>query len=252
METNQPDEAKLVPAPTRPTRQRLWKRLALWGIGLAVAYLVIAYLVLPRLWLHYSHRHPNFDDVPGITSTRDGIPGDPLNVALIGTEAQLKKIMLGAKWYPADPLTLRSSLEIAEASVLKRRYDDAPVSNLYLFGRKEDLAFEQPVGDSPRHRHHVRFWRTEKVDPAGRPVWVGSAIYDDRVGLNRDTGQITHHTAPDIDAERDKLFHDLTETGDLTEVYFIDGFHKELKGKNGGGDPWFTDGRLEVGVIRDQ
>jgi hypothetical protein len=252
METNQPDEAKPVPASTLPKRRRLWKRLALWGVGLVALYLVIAYLVLPRLWLRYSHRHPSFDDLPGITSTADGIPGDPLNVALIGTETQLKKIMLAAKWYPADALTLRSSLEIAAASVLKKPYDDAPVSNLYLFGRKEDLAFEQPVGDSPRHRHHVRFWRTEKVDPDGRPVWVGSAIFDDRVGLSRDTGQITHHTAPNIDAERDKLFHDLKETGDLSEVYFIDGFHKELEGKNGGGDPWFTDGRLEVGVIRDQ
>jgi len=35
----------------------------------------------------------------------------------------------------------------------------------------------------------------------------------------------------------DILFHDLKETGDLSEVYFIDGFHKELKGRNGGGDP---------------
>src|SRR5262249_4774795 len=42
---------------------------------------------------------------------------------------------------------------MAEAAVLKRKYEDAPVSNLYLFGRKEDLAFEQPVGDNPRVSH---------------------------------------------------------------------------------------------------
>ena len=47
------------------------------------------------------------------------------------------------------------------------------MTNLYLFGRKEDLAFEQPVGDSPRHRHHVRFWRAEKAAADARPVWVG-------------------------------------------------------------------------------
>jgi hypothetical protein len=93
-------------------------------------------------------------------------------------------------------LTLDSCLEIAEASVLKRPYDDAPVSNLYLFGRKQDLAFEQAVGGDPRHRHHVRFWRTDDVDTDGRPVWVGSAVYDERVGLSRTTGQVTHVTAP--------------------------------------------------------
>ena len=99
-------------------------------------------------------------------------------MALIGTETDVKRDMLAAKWYPADPLTLRSCLKIASATMLKRPYDDAPVSNLYLFGRKEDLAFEQPVGDNPRKRHHVRFWRSEKIDPDGRPVWVGSATFD--------------------------------------------------------------------------
>ena len=150
--------------------------------------------------------HPSLDDVPDITETKTGIPGDPINVSLIGTEAELKRIMLAAKWYPADPLTLRSCLKIADASVLKRPYADAPVSNLYLFGRKEDLAFEQPVGPNPRQRHHVRFWHPEKTTPTAGP-WIGSAVYDRRVGLSRTTGQITHLTAADIDAERDYLFH---------------------------------------------
>jgi hypothetical protein len=28
----------------------------------------------------------------------------------------------------------------------------------------EDLAFEEPVGGSPKEGHHVRFWRREKMD----------------------------------------------------------------------------------------
>ena len=236
--------------PPPPKRKRLWKRLAVLGGGLLAVYLLMAYVLLPAFWTRYAHRHPTLDDVPGITRTGNDMPGDALNVALIGTEAELKKLMLAAHWHLADPLTLRNDLKIAEASVLKRPYDDAPVSSLYLFGRKEDLAFEQPVGKDPRKRHHVRFWRAPKEDSDGRPVWVGSAVFDDRVGISRETGQVTHHTAPDIDAERDYLFHDLQATGDLAEVYFIDGFHKVLKGRNGDGDPWYTDGRLEVGVVR--
>ncbi len=76
-----------------------------------------------------------------------------------------------------------------------------PVSNLFLFGRKADLAFEKPLGDSPRERHHVRFWRTEKTH-AGRPAWIGSAAFDIGVELSRTTGQVTHHISPDSDAER--------------------------------------------------
>ena len=225
------------------------RRIAIGLTTLLLTYLVVAYLVMPLVWTWYVRDHPTLDAVPHITFTADGLPGDPLNVALIGTETALKKILLAAKWDQADPLTLRSSLEIAEAAILERPYVDAPVSNLYLWGRKEDLAFEQPVGDNPRQRHHVRFWRADQVDRDGRPVWVGAAIYDTSVGFNDTTGQITHHTAADIDAERDKLFRDLKQTGDLSEVYTIQGFHKILQGRNGGGDPWHTDGGLAVGVI---
>ena len=225
------------------------RRIVIGLPTLLVAYLVVAYLVMPVVWSWYVWDHPTLDAIPHITSTADGLPGDPLNVALIGTETALKKMLLAAKWDQADPLTFRSSLEIAEAAVLDRPYADAPVSNLYLWGRKEDLAFEQPVGDNPRQRHHVRLWRADQVDRDGRPMWVGAAIYDTRVGFSDTTGQITHHTAADIDAERDKLLHDLKQTGDLSEVYTIKEFHKMLRGRNGGGDPWHTDGGLAVGVI---
>jgi LssY C-terminus len=245
------DNATTPPQTTSPTppKRITVRRVATLIVALLLVYFAGAYLVLPALWVRYAHRHPAFDDIPRITFTGDDHPGDPLNVALIGTENELKKIMVAAKWYPADPLTLRSCLEIAEASVLKRPYDDAPVSNLYLFGRKEDLAFEQPVGDNPRERHHVRLWRTEHLDPDGRPIWVGGAIFDKRVGLSHTTGQITHHTAADIDTERDYLFHDLAQTKGLSECFVVDGFHKILEGKNGGGDPWHTDGKLYAGVI---
>jgi hypothetical protein len=252
METIATAEAKQQPASTPPQHRSRWKRLAILFGSLVLLWFIVAYLIMPAALRYYAHRHPALDDIPGITHTANGSPGDPINVALIGTEDELKKIMRAAKWYSADPLSLRNDLKIAADSVLKRPFDKAPVSNLYLWGRKQDLAFEQSVGDSPRHRHHVRFWRSDKKAPDGRPIWVGSAIYDKRVGFSRRTGQITHVTGPDIDAERDLLFRDLKQTGDLSEVYFVDGFHKVLKGKNGGGDPWYTDGRLEVGVIRQE
>jgi hypothetical protein len=236
------------PSPPSP-RRTLWRRLALFFASVIGVYLVAAYLLVPFGWKRYEHRHPSLEDLPGITYTGAGIPGDPLNVALIGTKEEVLQILLLAKWHPADPLTFHSSVKIAVDSVLKRPDEQAPVSHLYLFGRKEDLAFEQSVGNSPRHRHHVRFWQTDKVNADGRPVWVGSAVYDERVGLSRTTGQVTHVTAADVDAERDYLFQCLAGTGELAEWYAIDGFHKQLQGRNGGGDPWHTDGRLFVGVI---
>lgn len=228
-------------------RRRHWLKVLL---GAVTAYMVVAYLLLPFAWEFYARRHPAFDDHPRITETSDGHPGDPLNVSLIGTQEQLTAVMTAAGWYPAAALGLKSDLEFAADTMFSRPDDEAPVSRLYLFGRVEDLAFEQPVGNNPRQRHHVRFWKTESRGPDGRPIWIGSASYDQRVGLSHTTGQITHHIAPDLDTERDHLFHDLSTTGELTEVSAVAGFHQQLTGRNGGGDPWHTDGQLLVGVIR--
>jgi hypothetical protein len=241
-------DAGTTSAPAKKWSRR--KRFAVYALLILLTWFLVAYLFIPDLWKRYARSHPAFEDMPGVTYTADGIPADPINVALVGTKSEVIKIMLAAKWYPADPLTLRSCLEMAEAAVFKREYDDAPVSNEFLFGRKQDLAFEQAVGDNPRHRHHVRFWESDKRDADGRPIWIGAAIFDKRVGLSRTTGQFTHETAPDVDAERDLLFKDLERTGDLSEVTIVHTFHKVLEGRNGEGNPWYTDGDLYEGVIK--
>ena len=193
--------------------------------------------------------HPALANAPRVTHAPNGVPGDPVNLAFIGSEEDLHLGLLAAKWAPADPITLKSSVRIVGDTVFRRSYVDAPVSNLLLWGRKQDFAFERAVGKDPRQRHHVRFWRADKVDSLGRPLWFGAATYDTRVGFKQRTVKLTHHIAPDVDTERDKVIRDVKETGDLVDFFWIDGFHDKLRGKNGGGDPWFTDGRLAVGVI---
>jgi hypothetical protein len=221
-----------------------WARIVL---GIALAYFVVAYLILPRLWKHHEMRHAVFDDSPRLTQTASDIPGDPLNIALVGTEEEVIRAMTAARWDPADALTFRNSVRIVVDTVLRKPDDQAPVSNLYLFGRKEDLAFEKPVGNSPKQRHHVRFWKL--VRPYDdRPAWIGSAAYDIRVELSRTTGQVTHHISPDIDAERDLLVADL-KNAIHAQIDWLDGFHTQLQGRNGGGDPWRTDGRLAIVIL---
>lgn len=242
---NRDDESNMNEVDRLAGRWR-WARLVFFAV---LGYLIAAYIILPLIWRFYVHRHPALDDVPGITQTKSGIPGDPLNVGLIGTEEEIKTLMEAAQWKPADPLSLRADVRIAEDTVLDKSYDEAPVSSLYLFGRKEDLAYEQSVGDNPRKRHHVRFWKTETLNSDGRPFWVGGATYDERVGLSHTTGEVTHHIDGNIDAERDHLVECWKQTAKLSEVYFVDDFHKDREGKNGGGDHWYTDGRLAVGVI---
>lgn len=221
-----------------------------WLITTLVAlYLAVAYLALPTAWRVVERRHPALADAPRITRTKNGIPGDPLNIALVATESELHRGVLAAGWLPADPITLESSLRIAADSVFRRSYPEAPVSNLYVWGRKQDLAFEQAAGNDPRKRHHVRFWRSDRLESDGRPLWMGAATFDAHVGFSHTTGQITHHIASDVDAERDKLLADLQRAGRLSAVEWDDGFQPQHRGRNGGGDRWVTDGRLPIAIF---
>jgi hypothetical protein len=232
-----------------PGPRRRWPRRAVHAAVITlVVYLALAYIVLPALWRHYDH-HPGLALAPKTTQTRNDIPGDPLNVAVIGQQHEVVKALLLAHWFPADPTTLRTSLRIAESVVFDREYKTAPVSNLYLFGRRQDLAFEKPATRSPRKRNHVRLWRSTDRGSDGRPLWLGAATFDTSVGVSHYTGQVTHHIAPDVDAERDDLMGDLANAGQLVRLYQVTGVGPTLAGRNGGGDWYYTDGEMDVGVI---
>jgi hypothetical protein len=228
-------------------RHRRVRRAAWLALLVVAAYALIAYLVLPAFWTHYEHQR-GLAALPMVTRTAQGIPGDPINVGLVGDSKDVVCAMHAAGWYPADPVTLRSSIEIAGSVLLDRPYRGAPVSNLYYLGRREDLAFEKPDGNSADRRHHVRFWKVLDAGQENRPVWLGDATFDASVGVSRYTGAITHHIAADVDAERKFLATDLEIAGMVDAKYQVTGVGPTVAGHNGGGDPYYTDG--EVWILR--
>ena len=216
--------------------------------GVAISYVLLAYVLLPLLWTHHE-REPGLASLPMVTRTASGIPGDALNVGLVGSKEDVLPAMHAAGWFPADPITLRTSIEIIGSVALDRPYHDAPVSPLYYDGKKEQFAFEKPDGRSADKRHHVRFWLVLEKGTDGRPVWLGSVTFDRGVGFSHDTGQVTHHIGPDIDAERDLLMHDLGEAGMVQTFFQISGTGPTLFGRNGEGDPYYTDGEIDVASL---
>lgn len=190
----------------------------------------------------FARRWPALASIGARSYTHKHQPGDPLNFAFAGSEDDLQRLMERAGWYPADPITFRSSLRITVDSLARRPYVDAPISNLYVQGRKQDLAFEQPATSNPSKRHHVRFWQV------GAGMWIGGATYDVSIGITHANGHhVTHHIAADIDVERDKLLANVERAGGVT-IIWINDFATERTGRNGGGDLFFTDGRLALAV----
>ena len=223
-----------------------------WGWFLVLFFVlfwvVLAYLVLPRL-----HRILTSIYVPdyfiGRARTSDGLLGDPINLALVGTEAQLHEAMTRSGWIRADPVTLASSWRIITSTIFRRSYDEAPVSPLLLFGHQQDLAYQQEVAGNPAKRHHVRFWRCPDgwLLPGGhRADWLAAGTFDRAVGFSLFTLQITHKIDADTDTERDHIVETLQAGGPGIEVRVIEDFSTGYHSRNGGGDSIETDGDLPV------
>jgi LssY C-terminus len=222
------------------------KRWAFTILATLVAlYVVVSYVVLPATWARVEHE-PGLAKHTMLTATAQGIPGGPINVGLIGDREDVVRAFHAAGWYPADPITLRTSVEIIGSVLLDRPYKTAPVSPLFFDGRREDLAFEKPEGSSADRRQHVRMWLMLASGAEARPVWLGSATFDSGVTLSRDTGEVTHRIAPNVDAERDRLIAGLNDALMVTGLYQMKGTGPTLTGRNGEGDPYYSDGEIWV------
>ena len=204
-------------------------------LAVALTYAIAAYVVLPyavRMGLKILHRKR----VPSYTTTGDGLPGDPVNVLLIGTLQQLRAAFLIAGWAQADTLGLASSCRMIRAFMLNSPYPTAPFSTLYLFGRGQDIGFQKSIDNSPRKRHHVRFWalgldraeatigtarfwRNTSCPPDNEPaVWVGAGTRDTGFSLTALTFQVTHATDSDTNVERDFIIAELNGKGIIKDV----------------------------------
>jgi hypothetical protein len=224
-----------------------WRRVALAALVL-VAAIGLAPAMVPRAFVHYEHA-PALESVPKQTTNARHVPGDPVNVALVGTEPEVLNAFQKAGWARADPLSWRSRMAIAR-SVLRHLPDStAPVSPLFLYGRVEDLAFEREVGPSAAQRHHIRLWQVPGLSLDGRPVWIGDATYDARAGISHRGLHPTHHIARDIDQERDTVLANLAAAGQLAGRFQVTGIGPRIGARNAEGDAYDTDGEMAVGIL---
>lgn len=191
-----------------------------WFLALAVTYGIAAYIILPRI-VRMGLKILQRKRVPRYTITGDGLPGDPVNLVLAGTLQQLRAAFATAGWSEADRLGLTSSWRMVRAFVFNSAYPTAPFSTLYLFGRGQDIGFQKAIDDSPRKRHHIRFWaldialaeatwgtarfwlNTDRPPNNANVYWVGAGTKDTGFSLTQLTFQVTHATDSDTNAERD-------------------------------------------------
>lgn len=224
-----------------------------WAILFLILFWgMLAYLVLPRL-----HRILTTIYVPdyfiGRTRTGDGLLGDPVNLALMGTGEQICAAMERAHWVKAHPITAKSSWAMITSTLRRQSYPEAPVSPLLLFGKQQAFAYQQEVDGNPKQRHHVRFWPCPDgwLLPGGERVeWLAAGTFDTSVGLSFFTLQITHRIDANTDIERDYIVDTVCEANQAASIRVLEDFSSGYHARNGGGDSIRTDGALPVIDLR--
>jgi LssY-like putative type I secretion system component LssY len=232
-------------------------------LAVALTYGVAAYLILPRA-VRMGLKILQRKRVPRFAITGDGLPGDPVNLVLIGTLQQLRAAFAAAGWSEADPLGVASSWRMIRAFVFNSPYPTAPFSTLYLFGRGQDIGFQKAIDNSPRKRHHIRFWalslsraeatvgvasfwlNTDRPPRHEHVLWVGAGTRDTGFSLTQLTFQITHATDADTNAERDYIIAELQKSKVIADVNsYQSGQHLPVKQVN----HYITDGEVAVASL---
>src|SRR5260221_8788213 len=208
---------------------------------LGILFVLFAALIGVVLFYPYTS---NFPAYPKITHTQSGAAGDPINTLFVGSKNQIMQSFQKAGWLLPDPITPQTSAKIAADSLAHRSYPTAPVSNLYVFGRVQDLAFEKPTNDV-QNRGHIRIWKTDTLI-GGQPLWVGAASYDSGIELSGTSHLPTHHIAPTVDLERNTVGADLEKTGLAKEEADAAFTPPIVYARNGGGDYYESDGDVLV------
>ena len=209
------------------------------GIAILITYALGAYVFAPALHRVFRIIRPP-KHLPIYSVTPDGLASDPLNIGIVATRKELMECMEKAGWYVADPHSIRNTIRMVLAVVLGRSYETAPVSSLYLFGRKQDIAFEIPIGGTPSTRHHVRFWATtfdehkKRMDISSihwhhrrehvlgdNLLWVGAASLDVGINFIRHNLQLSHMIDPDTNREREMILKQLRTQKLADKVSYI-------------------------------
>ena len=188
------------------------------------------------------------------TTAEQGRAADPLNFVLVGDPLQVKAALIRAGWDESELVTLGSAWRTSAAFLFGNQYRTSPISPLYLFGRRQDGAFQKTrVGID--ERNHMRLWLTPWRF-RGKAVWLGAISRDIGVKLTTQAWNLTTHIIdPDIDAERWYLVQDILAAQSLAAVGWVPGVGASYAAEprvNKTGDPYFTDGLRAFMVLADE
>jgi hypothetical protein len=185
------------------------------------------------------------EELPNCATDKAGVmPGDPINLVLIGHGVDAIFPFITRGWRLDEPFDLHSVYRTVRAFLFESEYLNAPVSPLQLFGRRQDLSL-QKARNKISLRNHLRVWLAPfTID--GLQVWVGQISRDIGIKLTTKSWYLTtHRISPEVDQDRFYLLQDMIMTGAVSRFGFVRGVGTSAMPNprmNLTGDPYVTDG----------
>lgn len=200
-------------------RKRAWRRIKFKSCLL---------LLIGLLLVNYSHffllsrssvesNHPISTQPVSLNSIQfKAFPGRSLffkaqavNVVFKGespTEMMQELGWVRNKTFSRDQIRLRDYIALL-------RSQTPPVSDLYLHGSPQHLAFQKP--GNLLQRLHIRWWHLG-TDKDGQTLWAGAISYDDGLALKLYSGIVTilHSIHVNVDQQRDELAFAIEKVGE--------------------------------------
>ena len=190
------------------------------------------------------------EEQPSFITNKDGSKtGDPLNIVVIGESEAVWPAFLRMGWDPTAAMTTGSALKTGVFGIFGGGYRYAPISDLYVYGRSQDIAL-QKVRNNIHYRNHLRLWEAP-VTYNGTPVLIGQISRDIGSRMTSKSPTLTtHRIDPDVDETRASLIQDFLWARALT-VFGYAGGVGEIEDPRGNltGDIFFTDGKRAVMVL---
>src|SRR5277367_4882223 len=123
-------------------------------------------------------------------------------------------------------------------------YTKLPMDKLYVFGRAQDYSYVLPDPNSiVARRHHLRIWKTDRaVD--GVPLWVGAATHDVAIEFVKRKFPLSHRIDPNVDAERDFIAANLSETHYLSREEYLRCSDPVCEARTATGQAYYSDSRM--------
>jgi LssY C-terminus len=201
-------------------------------------------------------------DVDQLRSTLEQLPccatdadgegeGDPLNFVIVGEVADVLNSLSRSGWSFTHRIDFRTVRREIGAAVAGSAYPVAPVSSLYVFGRKQEVALQR-ARRSIAQRNHMRLWLAP-YRFEGRPVWIGQISRDIGVKVTPKSPTLTTHIIdPEVDTTREYLLHSLITEGFVDRFGFVKGSAAGTPSQprvNLTGDPYHSDGLRLVVIL---